>query len=92
MWKCQFSIIPDFLTRVEFSTVDQSFQYVVISKKGRDVKMMEASFKAFKQKHNSPSTIRLYRTTKKRWCNIGNWYSYLFHSEWQYPYMDIIIL
>lgn len=89
---CSISVIPQTLTRIEYSTLDQEFQYVVIPKMGRDLEMMEESFEEFKSKLLSNHNIILYRTTKKHWCNIWNWHKYAFRPEWKYPYKDIIIL
>jgi hypothetical protein len=87
------TIIPDFLSRICFSTVDKEFQYVVIPKKGRDVQLMEDSFKRYKNRKGIRSDdYRLYRVTPKEWNRIGNWYSYFTADHWAYPYMKIDII
>lgn len=84
------SLLPDFLTVVDFSTEDEAFQYIIIPQKGRDVKMMELNFFDFKERNGTLNdSVRLFRITKRDWRRVGNWHSYLTDEHWQYEYMEL---
>jgi hypothetical protein len=90
MYIFNISLIPNFLSIIDFSTEDKKFQYRVIPQKGRDVELMELNFSDFKEKNKiSSDSLRLFRTTKKEWNRVGDWYSYLTDDYWQYPYMKL---
>lgn len=82
------SFFPIFLSIIDFSTEDETFQYRVIPQKGRNVELMELNFSDFKERNKiSSDSIHLFRITKKEWNRVGSWYSYLTDDYWQYPYM-----
>lgn len=85
---CKISWNPDSISVIEFSTSDKGFNYTVIPQMGRSVKMMEDALEEYK-KNAELKEIKLYRTTTKEWCNLGNWYNYMAKPEWKYPYIEL---
>lgn len=80
---------PDVISIIEFSTTDGAFTYTVIPQKGRKVETLESNFADWKKEKGRIQDAEIYRTTKKNWCNLGNWMSYLTQPHWQYPYLEI---
>ena len=84
--KCRDSSAP---LIINFSTKNGAFTFDCYPTMGRDAEMMERVFSDFKEKHPMKSKLKIYRTTKKCWCNMSNWDDYIFAKEWSYPYINL---
>ena len=86
---CDLSFSPEIINVIHYSTENGVFSYAVYPEMGRDLEMMEAAYEDYFGVPFDSGTIKVYRTTRKNWCNVGNWYYYLSMREWRVPFKEI---
>lgn len=56
--------------------------------KGHDpIGRVELYFKQYKESENKPNLV-LYRRFPRKWWQVWNWYDFLSHRRWSYPYAE----
>lgn len=56
--------------------------------KGHDpLGSVEVSFENYKKRINKPELV-LHRRFYRRWWQVWNWYDFLTHPRWKYPYAE----
>lgn len=48
---------------------------------------VESLLEDYKKENNQPN-LKLYRRFKRDWSQIWNWYDFLTHRRWDYPYVS----
>lgn len=83
-----FTILNDFLpncTPYKYCSDQCRFLAYEVYFKGFSLEDIENSFAEYKLKNNKPEII-LYRRFNRKWWQIWNWYDFIFHRRWEYPY------
>ena len=70
-------------TQIHFESESGNFKFVAMPEKGRDYKMMERQFEAYKQKEQVEEQV--YRVSRKNYLNVFRWAEYRTVPEWRYP-------
>lgn len=74
-----------------YSTIGRKFTYREIPAKGRTLESMERRFENYLSEHTRSDDRILYRTFKRNPVVFWDWWSYLTHPRYKYPYLNIDI-
>lgn len=72
-----------------YSTINQKFTYRVIPAKGRTLESMERRFENYLSEHTRSDDRILYRNFRRNPIIFWDWWSYLIHPRYKYPYLSI---
>lgn len=71
--------------KIVFRSENGEFEFTTIPSTGRDFKMMEKAFSAYKLESGIDEGMKIIRVTRKNYLNISKWCAYKTQMEWQYP-------
>ena len=71
----------------KFCSDQCKFEYWELMKGKGQFESILVSFESYKIRVNKPDLI-LHRRFHRRWWQFWNWYDFLTHPRWKYPYAD----
>ena len=70
----------------EYVSSDGGFEDSEVPEKGRTLEMVEANFADYEGEEDDG--LVLCRTTNRDWWAYWEWYDYMTHRRWDYPYRE----